>query len=148
MLGAEMIGRSLALLFAFATFGCSTVHGSAFRTGGQYAPPYNGPVAVYASGKIPAGAQDLGVVEVHGAQGEAAIEELFPVFIRKVAALGGDAAVVDGVSGRFEIVTHPYMESYYYPCGWRGTCMGTRMYAVNDEVLYVSIYGHAFRSKR
>ena len=134
-------------MLASASLGCSSVRGSAFRTGGAYAPPYNGPVAVYASGKIPVGARDLGVVEVHAAQSEASIENLFPVFIRKVAALGGDAAVVDGVTGRFEIVTQPYLESYYYPCGWRGSCMGTRMHAVNDEILYVSIYGHAFRSK-
>ena len=134
----------LAALLLGAT-GCSTVQASAIRTGGQYVAAYGGPVAVYASGKVPEGARDLGVVEVHGSQSDAAIEELFPIFVKKVAAIGGDSAIVDGVTGRFELVTRPYTETFYYPCGVRGTCLGTRMYAVNDEVLTVSIYGHAFR---
>lgn len=140
--------KSLALLLtSLALLGCSSVRGSALRTGGAYAPPYEGPIAVYASGKIPEGARDLGVVEVHGAQTEATLETLFPEFIRKVASIGGDAAVIDGVTGRFDVLVRPYSETYYYPCGVRGTCVGSRMHAVNDELLYVSIYGHAFRTK-
>lgn len=139
------VARVALVLAALALAGCSSVQASAIRTGGQYMPAHQGPIAVYASGKVPEGARDLGVVEVHGAQSDGAIEELFPVFIKKVAAIGGNIAIVDGVTGRFEIVTRPYTESFYYPCGIRGTCMGTRMYAANDEILVVSIYGHAFR---
>ena len=131
---------------ALAATGCSSVEASAIRTGGVYQPAYTGAVAVYASGKVPAQAADLGVVEVHGSQEEAEIGTLFPTFIKKVAAIGGNVAIVDGVTGRFEMVTRPYTESYYYACGMRGSCLGTRVYAVNDEVLTVSIYGHAFRS--
>lgn len=142
-----MARLATALVFASLASlgGCSSVQGSAIRTGGEFAAAHEGPVAVYASGKIPTDARDLGVVEVHGAQTDATIEELFPVFIKKVAAIGGNVAIVDGVTGRFELVTRPYTETFYYPCGVRGTCLGTRMYAVNDEILVVSIYGHAFR---
>lgn len=139
-------GQMLRLSLVLALAGCSSVQASAIRTGGEYAPAYTGAVAVYASGKVPAGARDLGVVEVHGSQSDAEVGVLFPAFIKKVAAIGGNTAIVDGVTGRFEVVTRPYTESFYYPCGMRGTCLGTRMYAINDEVLTVSMYGHAFRT--
>ncbi len=133
-------------MLAVVATGCSSVQASAIRTGGEYQAAYEGAVAVYASGKVPVGARDLGVVEVHGSQADAEVGVLFPAFVKKVAAIGGNVAVVDGVTGRFEFVTRPYTETFYYPCGMRGTCLGTRIYAVNDEVLTVSMYGHAFRS--
>ena len=142
-----MLRPPIALLVALASAGCSSVQASAIRTGGEYQPAHTGAVAVYASGKVPVGARELGVVEVHGSQADAEVGVLFPAFVKKVAAIGGNVAIVDGVTGRFELVTRPYTESFYYPCGMRGTCMGSRMYAINDEVLTVSMYGHAFRSE-
>lgn len=135
--GVAMLGLVLA--------GCGTVRGAAVRTGGHYIPPHNGPVAVYASGKTPAGALDLGVVEVHSVEGEGTLEELFPVFVRKVADIGGDAAVLDTIDTHFEVVMRPYRETFYYSCGRGASCVGSRMIPLNDEILYVSLRGRAYR---
>jgi hypothetical protein len=129
---------------AVALAGCSTVGASAVATGPLRLPPSQAPVAVYAAGLRPAG-QDLGLVEAHGAQEEGVIELLLPAFVAKVAELGGDAAVIDKITARFEIVTHARVESYAYPCGWHATCTGTRMVPVSDEMLVVSMQGHAYR---
>jgi len=114
------------------------------RTGPLRLPPHVGAVALYSAGEPVQGA-DLGVVEVHAAQGEATIETLLPVFVQKTAQIGGNAAVIETVNARFEIVSRPHVESYTYPCGYNATCTGTRVYSLNDEVMVVSIRGHAVR---
>jgi hypothetical protein len=83
---------------------------------------------------------------VHAAQGEATIDALLPVFVQKVAQIGGNAAVVENVHARFEIVAHPHVETYTYACGYNSTCTGTRMYSMNDEIMIVSLRGHAVRT--
>jgi hypothetical protein len=105
--------------------------------------PHLGPVMVFAAGQ-PLSGTELGVVEVHASQMEATIETLMPLFVDKVAQLGGNAAVIDGVRANFEMVAHPYAETYVYPCGFRSTCIGTHMYATNDEVMVVTMRGRAF----
>jgi hypothetical protein len=127
--------------------GCSSVGGSAVRTGTVQLPAYAGPVAVYASGRPPEGAVDLGIVEVHGAQQEATVDTLLPQFVRKVAEIGGNVAVVEGVRARFEIVPRTHVETFYFTCGMGATCAGTRVYSANDELMRVSMFGHAFSTQ-
>jgi hypothetical protein len=134
-----------AIAFALAATACSSVGASAVRTGPLHLPPHAGPVALYTAGEPVAGV-DLGLVEVHAAQSEATIETLLPLFVQKAAQIGGNAAVVESVRARFEIVTHPQIETYTYACGYNATCTGTRTYAVNDEVMVVTIRGHAVRT--
>ena len=115
------------------------------RTGPLNLPAYAGAVELYAAGEQVAGA-DLGVVEVHAAQTEATIDTLLPVFVQKVAQIGGNAAVIENVRARFEIVSAPHVETYTYACGYNATCTGTRTYSMNDEIMVVSIRGHAVRT--
>lgn len=142
---------SMRIAFAAAALallaGCSSVGGSAIRTGSVRLPSYAGPVAVYASGRPPEGAVDLGVVEVHAAQQEATVDTLLPQFVSKVAQIGGDVAVVDGVRARFEIVPRTHVETFYYTCGMGATCAGTRVYNANDELMVVSVFGRAFSTR-
>jgi hypothetical protein len=136
--------RGLSLLFVGAALvGCSSVGGSTVRTGKVDMPAYTGPVAIYPTGHMPAGTTDLGIVEVHALQDEATVETLLPQFVRRVAAIGGNVAVIDGIRARFEIVGRTHVETFYYTCGLGGTCAGTRVYAANDEVMIVSMFGHA-----
>ncbi len=131
-------------LVALLAGGCSSVGGSAIRTGSVQMPAYNGPVAIYSSGQPPPGATDLGVVEVHAAQEEGTVDTLLPQFVRKVAQIGGNVAVIDGIRARFEIIGRTHVETYYYTCGLGATCAGTRVYSANDEMMVVSIFGHAY----
>ncbi|HEY8039386.1 MAG TPA: hypothetical protein VIF15_06310 [Polyangiaceae bacterium] len=123
--------------------GCSSVGSSAVRTGGASMPAYSGPVGVYAA-TVPTQGTELGVVEVHAVNSEGVLETLVPLFVKRVAQLGGNAAIIDGVRAHFEIVAHPYTETFTYPCGWGAMCIGTRVYAVNDEVMVVTVRGRAW----
>ena len=135
-----------AALLAAAS-GCSSVSGSAIRTGPVQLPAYSGPVAIYPTGQPPPGAVDLGVVEVHAAQQEATVDTLLPQFVRKVAQIGGNVAVIDGVRARFELVGRTHVETFYYTCGLGATCAGTRVYSANDELMVVSMFGRAFSTR-
>ncbi len=141
---------TLALVLVVAGLGgggCSSIGGSAIRTGPVQLPEYAGPVAVYATGQPPPGAVDLGVVEVHAAQQEATVDTLMPQFVRKVAQIGGNIALVDGIRARFQLVGRSHIETFYYTCGMGATCAGTRVYAANDEVMVVSVFGRAFSTQ-
>jgi hypothetical protein len=135
--------RAVLLLAAFVGVGCSSVGASAVHTGPLRLPPHQGPVMVFAATQ-PANGNELGVVEVHASQAEGALENLMPLFVEKVAQLGGNAAVIDSVRANFEIVANPYAETYVYPCGFRSQCIGHHVYATNDEVMVVTIRGRAF----
>ncbi len=139
--------RAVLVVLALAAVGCTSVGGSAVRTGPVSLPAYAGPVAVYSSGQAPPGAVDLGVVEVHAAQQEATIDTLLPQFVQKVAQIGGNVAVVDGVRARFELIGRSHVETFYYTCNMGATCAGTRVYAANDEVMIVSVFGRAFSTQ-
>jgi hypothetical protein len=140
--------RRLALAvvagLAVASTACSSIGGSAIRTGPVQLPAYTGPVAIYSTGQPPPGAVDLGVVEVHASQQEATVDTLMPQFVRKVAEIGGNVAVVDGIRARFEIIGRTHVETFYYTCGLGATCAGTRVYAANEELMLVSVFGRAF----
>lgn len=135
------------VLAACALGGCSSVGGSAIRTGSVQLPSYTGPVAIYALGKPPAGAVDLGVVEVHAAQQEATVDTLLPQFVAKVAQIGGNVAVIEGTRARFELAGRMHIETFYYPCALGSTCAGTRVYPVNEEIMVVSIFGRAMTTQ-
>jgi len=145
---ALRVGVVLAVgALGLASTGCSSIGGSAIRTGPVQLPAYTGPVAIYSTGQAPPGAVDLGVVEVHALQQEATVDTLMPQFVRKVAQIGGNVAVVDGIRARFELVGRTHVETFYYTCGLGATCAGTRVYAANDEVMVVSIFGRAFSTQ-
>lgn len=133
-------------IVAVSAVGCSSVGGSAVRTGPVQFPSYDGPVAVYAMGQPPPGAIDLGVVEVHALQSEGTVDVLVPQFVRKVAEIGGDVAVIEGIRARFDLVGRPRLETFYYACGMGATCAGTRMYNTTEEQVLVSVFGHAYRA--
>lgn len=128
------------------TVGCSSVRGSAVATGPRVAA-YSGPVAIYAANAVPPNAVDLGVVEVSGAQVESTVATLLPVFVQKVAQIGGNIAKIDGIRARFELVTFTHLETYYYACGQRAQCAGQRLYTTNDEVVVVSLLGRAYSDR-
>ena len=130
------------LAAAFALTACTSQGGSAVRTG-PAVPANAGPVRVYASGNPPENAADLGVIEVHGEQQDGTIDELLPLFVRKVAELGGDVAVVDGVRARFELVPRVQVETGYVMCGRGHPCASKTAYGSTDEVMVVSIFGRA-----
>lgn len=138
---------AFALVASLASTGCSSIGGSAIRTGPVQMPAYSGPVAIYSTGQAPPGAVDLGVVEVHASQQEGTVDVLMPQFVRKVAQIGGNVAVVDGIRARFELVGRSHVETFYYTCGLGATCAGTRVYAANDEVMVVSVFGRAFSTQ-
>jgi hypothetical protein len=138
---------ALAMIAGLAGAGCSSIGGSAIRTGPVQLPSYSGPVAIYSTGQPPPGAADLGVVEVHAAQQEGTVDTLMPQFVRKIAQIGGNVAVIDGVRARFELVGRTHIETFYYTCGLGATCAGTRVYAANDEIMVVSIFGRAFSTQ-
>ncbi|MBX3223755.1 MAG: hypothetical protein KF795_24800 [Labilithrix sp.] len=132
---------------ALAAAGCSSAGGSAIRTGPVQLPAYAGPVAIYAMGQPPPGAVDLGVVEVHASQQEGSIDALLPQFVRKVAQIGGNVAVIDGTRARFELAGRSHVETFYYTCGTGATCAGTRVYSTNDEIMTVSMFGRAMTTQ-
>ncbi len=135
--------KQFAVVLALLAAGCSSVGGSAIRTGPVQMPAYSGPVAIYSTGVPPPNAVDLGVVEVHAAQEEGRVDTLLPQFVAKVASIGGNVAVVEGVRARFEIYGRTHVETFYYTCGMGMTCAGTRVYSANDEVMIVSMFGRA-----
>jgi hypothetical protein len=141
------MSRWALLAFALAATGCSSVGGSAIRTGPVQLPSYSGPVSIYSTGQAPPGAVDLGVVEVHATQQEGTVDTLLPQFVRRVAQIGGNVAVIDGIHARFELVGRTHVETYYYTCGLGSTCAGTRVYSANDELMVVSMYGRAFSTR-
>ena len=133
-----------ACMGVFVLAGCSSVGGSAIRTGPVSMPSYSGAVAIYSNGKAPPGAVDLGVVEVHATQQEGTVDTLLPQFVAKAAQIGGNVAVIDGVRARFEVLGRAQVETFYYTCNFGSTCSGTRVYSANEEVMIVSIFGRAF----
>ncbi|HVH42982.1 MAG TPA: hypothetical protein VM925_11585 [Labilithrix sp.] len=144
------MGRTLLtalLVGGSALLGCSSVGGSAIRTGPVQLPAYAGPVAIYAMGQPPPGAVDLGVVEVHAAQQEATVDTLLPQFVQKVAQIGGNVAVIEGTRARFELAGRTHVETFYYSCGLGSTCAGTRVYSTNEEVMVVSMFGRAMTTQ-
>jgi hypothetical protein len=142
--------RSLSPLMAALLLcgaGCSTLGGSAIRTGPLQLPAYSGPVAIYALGTPPPGATDLGVVEVHGLQQDGTVDMLLPQFVRKVAQIGGNVAVIEGVRARFDLAGRTHVETFYYSCAFGATCAGHRVYSTSDELVTITMFGRAMTTK-
>jgi len=131
------------MAFAMGGLGCSTVRSSAVRTGPLNLPARSGAVGIYTTAPPPGG-RDLGFVEVHAIAEEGVVENLLPVFAQRVAQLGGNAALVERVSARFQIVN--YWQGGYssYNC-WhsRFRCYGSSAYPVSQEVMFVVMSGRA-----
>ena len=118
------------------------MHSSAVRTGPLMLPARSGPVGIYTANPPPGG-RDLGLVEVHGAGDDGSIENLLPEFARRVAELGGNAAYIQDVRAHFQVMTYVWARSYGYGC-YRGRwCTGTSMSPTAEEVMIVSMSGHA-----
>lgn len=141
LLRTALVGSALAMA------GCSSIGGSAIRTGPVHLPAYSGPVAIYALGEAPPGAVDLGVVEVHAAQQEGTVDVLLPQFLARVAQIGGNVAVIDGVRARFGLAGRSHVETFYFTCGLGATCAGTRVYNTNDEIMVLSMFGRAMTTR-
>lgn len=144
---ARLCAPAGALVALLLVSGCSSVGGSAIRTGAVRMPAYSGDVAIYSAQPAPGGAVDLGIVEVHAAQNEATVGLLLPEFVRKVAQIGGNVAVIEGVRARFDLVARNQVETFYYTCGLSYTCAGTRVYTVQDEIMVVSMFGRAMTTR-
>jgi hypothetical protein len=145
MVAALRFGFALGAVALLAS--CSSVGGSAIRTGPVQLGSYAGPVAIYSLGQAPPGAVDLGVVEVHAFQQEATVDVLLPQFVRKVAQIGGNVALIEGIRARFEVAGRTHVETFYYSCTMGSTCAGTRVYSTNDEIMIVSIFGRALTTQ-
>jgi hypothetical protein len=140
------MARVTILLAAIALGGCSSLGASAVRTGPVRLPSRSGPVAIYTPSSPPVGT-DLGVVEVHGSQYEGTLEDLVPLFVAKVAEIGGDAAVIEDVRASFDVVSYTQTETYTYPCGYGGVCTGLRLNPASNEVMTVTMRGRAVALK-
>jgi hypothetical protein len=116
------------------------------RSGGANIAPYSGPVSIHAMGEAPVGTYPIGGVDVSGTEDEASIEDLMPVFLEKVAQLGGNAAVIERVDTEFHTVVVPQIESYSFPCGYGRSCIRSRTYLAYHEVMTLHLRGRAFSS--
>ncbi len=134
--------RWLALLL-LGCIGCTSVGVTESPAPGVRLPPRAGNVAIFAS-HAPRSATDLGEVEVHADRDEGTVEQLFPLFVERVAAMGGDAAVIDSVYARFDIVPRPYFDTFTYRCGF-ATCVGQQSNVSAVEVVTLVMRGHAMR---
>ena len=130
-----------AALLALGALGCSSVHSSAVRTDGMSAQRNVGAIRLYGV-QQPGNTRVVGMVEVHAVNEEANIETLMPVFMQRVAELGGSGGVVDHVDTGYEWRTEMHMETYAYPCG-RTTCYSSHLVPYTYEVRFLTISGRA-----
>jgi hypothetical protein len=136
------IAAFLSVLPLFS-LGCSSLGGSSIPLG-VARNPYIGGVSLHTMGVPPAGARSVGQVEVHGSEGEASLELLVPLFVAKVAELGGNAAVIERVDSQFQTVWLPTLASSFEYCGYRARCLRTRTVSYPQEVMTLVIRGQAW----
>lgn len=141
-----MLPRALLLLVALLLGGCVSVRSSAVPT--STAPRKVRPAAAAQSTviqvralEVPAGAQELGLVEANGVGVLTTLDQVIAEFRRRVAALGGDFGKIDSVTMNFEMQS----QSYSYGCGNKNssTCTGWRQV----EVPTLSVIGRAFQTE-
>lgn len=132
----------IAATLLAGALGCSSVGSSAVRTDGAYGRKHHGAVRVYAV-VPPEGVRVIGMIEVHALNQEANFETLMPVFMKRVADIGGTGGVVDHVNTHYEVRTEYRTESYAVPCGYRATCYQTRIVPYTYQVRILSIQGRA-----
>ena len=80
-------------------------------------------------------------------QQEATVDTLLPMFLQKVASIGGNVAVIEGTRARFELAGRTQVEQFYYSCAVGRTCSGTRVYSTNDELMVLSMFGRAMSTQ-
>ena len=135
--------RTAALTAALVGgLGCSSVGSSAVRTDGAWTQKHLGAVRIYAV-IPPSAVRVIGMVEVHALNQEANVETLMPVFMKRVADIGGTGGIVDNVHTHYEIRTEYRTESYAVPCGYRSTCWQTRIVPYQYQVRILRIQGRA-----
>lgn len=134
--------RSACLASALLGAGCSSVGSSAVRTDGGWTQKHLGAVRIYAV-VPPQGVRVIGQVEVHAINQEANFERLMPVFMKRVADIGGTGGVVDRVHTHYEMRIEYRTESYAVPCGYRSTCWQTRIVPYQYQVRILAIEGRA-----
>lgn len=134
--------RSIALVAALSSVACSSVGSSAVRTDGGWTPRHHGPVRIYAVAP-PSGVRVIGMVEVHAVNQEANVETLMPLFMKRVADIGGTGGVVDRLNTHYEIRTEYRTESYAIPCGHGRTCWSTRIVPYQYQIRLLRIEGRA-----
>ena len=143
MISSRFLASAFAgSLLLSGAVGCSSVGSSAVRTDGAYTQKHHGPVRVYAV-VPPEGVRVIGMIEVHALNQEANFETLMPVFMKRVADIGGTGGVVDHVNTQYEVRTEYRTESYAVPCGYRATCYQTRIVPYQYQVRILSIRGRA-----
>jgi hypothetical protein len=142
MSSSRFLVPALAAALLSGAVGCSSVGSSAVRTDGAYTQKHHGAVRVYAV-VPPAGVRVIGMIEVHALNQEANFETLMPVFMKRVADIGGTGGVVDHVNTHYEVRTEYRTESYAVPCGYRSTCYQTRIVPYQYQVRILSIQGRA-----
>jgi hypothetical protein len=128
-------------VLALAVGACHAGRASAVLLQAEAPEAFKGVVVV--SAFAPDGAQEVALAQ---SVGEAPFDDLVETLKRKVAAVGGDWAVIDAVRTKFEVVT--YTESYTYSCGTTQsprTCSGTRL--AQREVATTTIDGRALRTR-
>jgi hypothetical protein len=137
---SPLAGVALPLLAVLA--GCAP-HSVAIRTGGNVYARHEGPVQV-GSTVVPDGAEEVGVVQVHG---PGHVEDLTPTFVARVADLGGNFGLIEQMQARFETQVVTRTESY--SCGTQQqprTC--SRTVQQRREVMITQLLGRAFRTAR
>lgn len=137
-----MTVRLAMIIAALLGIGCSSVGSSAIRTDGGWTQKHHGAVRIYAV--IPPDAvRVIGAIEVHAINQEANIETLMPVFMKRVADIGGTGGIVDNIVTHYEIRTEYRTESYAVPCGYRSTCWQTRIVPYQYQIRILRIEGRA-----
>jgi hypothetical protein len=142
MMSLRIACLAAALLAGGAGAGCSSVGSSAVRTDGGWTQKHLGAVRIYAV-IPPQGVRVIGQVEVHALNQEANFERLMPLFMKRVADIGGTGGIVDRVNTHYEIRTEYRTESYAVPCGYRSTCWQTRIVPYQYQVRILVIEGRA-----
>jgi hypothetical protein len=133
--------RPALAALALALGACHAGRASAVLRDAAAPEAYTGVVTV--SAFAPPGAQEVALAQ---SVGEAPFEDLVETLCRKVAAVGGDWAVIDAVRTNFEVIS--YTESYTYSCGTTQsprTCSGTRL--AQREAATTTIDARALRTR-
>jgi hypothetical protein len=150
---SSKIARKLGVFaLGYLTFGCSTLHAYGIPTGPARYAPYDGPLSIFSTGGTIPHTIEIGRVEVRGENREGAIDVMFPLFLKKVASLGGDVAVIDDVSAGFYNVTtwrnDVSPQGCVTPPGQFAMCTAQNAYPVTIEGMTIFMVGRALRNVR
>ena len=125
------------LALAGASSACMTPPSKAPGTS-MLAPPKDAPVTILRGGEPPEGVA-LGPVVVDG-EGDA--DKLLPLFVRRVAELGGNTAVIDSVCTHFKALTYDHVRPG--TCGTRNAVSICAPIHFHEKTTLVVMQGRAF----